>query len=54
MKKSSKLLRSATGQILELAGEANVKVKIKGMKKWKKFTLQKGNVPPYLVGIVGT
>ena len=54
MKNSSKLLRSATGQILELAGEANVKVKIKGMKKWKKITLQKGNVPPYLVGIVGT
>ena len=35
MKKSSKLLRSATRQILELAGEAKVRVKIKGMKNGK-------------------
>ena len=34
LKKTSKQLRSATGQVLELAGEAKVKVRVKGIKKW--------------------
>ena len=45
MKKSSKQLQSATGQILELAGEAKVKVKVKGMKKVVRIYIAKGECP---------
>ena len=45
IKKSSKQLRSATGQTLELAGEAKVRVKVKGMKKMVKIYIAKGECP---------
>ena len=43
--KSSRQLRSATGQLLELAGEAKVKVKVKGMEKVVRIYIAKGDCP---------
>ena len=51
VKQSSKQLRSATGQILELAGEAKVKVQVKGKRKVVKYTLQRGSALHYLAEI---
>ena len=45
LKKTSMQLRSATGQVLELAGEAKVKVRVKGMKKVVKIYVAKGECP---------
>ena len=45
LKKTSKQLRSATGQVLELAGEAKVKVRVKGMKKMVKIYVAKEECP---------
>ena len=45
LKKTAKQLRSATGQVLELAGEAKVKVRVKGMKKMVKIYVAKGECP---------
>ena len=45
VKQSSKQLRSATGQILKLAGEAKVKVQVRGIRKVVKIYIAKGECP---------
>ena len=45
VQQSSKQLRSATGQILELAGEAKVKAQVKGKREVVKYIYRKRGVP---------
>ena len=45
VQQSSKQLRSATGQILELAGEAKVKAQVKGKREVVKIYIVKGECP---------
>ena len=45
VQQSAKQLRSATGQILELAGEAKVKAQVKGKREVVKIYIAKGECP---------